>query len=408
MTGSLTIRNTSSGKEYYYIHLRYKDPMTGKWKSKNVRTGLLTKNNKRKAMEMIPEVIKKYSYLEAVITTTVDPEITLCDYLDKWLEDTRSSIRQSTYEGYKKRVDRIKEYFSGVNPKIREITPAMMDSYFKFCLKYGKRNQKTGNPEPLSVRSVRSYKSILHSAFTQARIDGLIQINPVEGVTVGKKPNKKYKEQYLFLTEEEITELMHFLAENYPKLLPIAFFGVYYGLRRSEILGLKWDAINETVGYISIQHTVVRVTSIIASDNVKTVESNRELDLFPTALLCLDQIREQQKSDKEFYGNKYQNTSGYVFCWEDGRSYDPNYITRTFRIAMKAFGRPEITLHKLRHTCASILIDKGWDIKKIQYWLGHEDIKTTLDIYAHCIRHRDNRAGNDMEQASEKVSTLFA
>ena len=97
-----------------------------------------------------------------------------------------------------------------------------------------------------------------------------------------------------------------------------------------------------------------------------------------------------------------------MFCWEDGRSYDPNYITRTFRIAMKAFGRPEITLHKLRHTCASILIDKGWDIKKIQYWLGHEDIKTTLDIYGHFIRHRDNRAGNDMEQASEKVSSLFA
>ena len=153
--------------------------------------------------------------------------------------------------------------------------------------------------------------------------------------------------------------------------------------------------------------TVVRVNSIISSDAVKTVESHRELDLFPTALKCLNAIKDRQEDNKNFYKKEYQNKDGYIFCWDDGHSYDPNYITRKFRHAMAAFGRPEITLHKLRHTCASILIDKGWDIKKIQYWLGHEDIQTTLDIYAHYIRHRDNRAGNDMEQASAKVSGLF-
>ena len=268
----------------------------------------------------------------------------------------------------------------------------------------------------------------MNAVFTQARIDGLLMFNPVSDISVGKKPNSKYKQGYLFLTEDEVTTLMNFLADNYPKLLPIAFFGTYYGLRRSEILGLKWNAIHElhpvtdnsdaesdnasdsqkvSLGYITIQHTVVRVKSTISDDKVKTVESHRELDLFPTAIKCLNVIREQQNEDKAFFGKEYQNKDGYIFCWEDGHYYDPNYITREFRKAMEKFGRPEITLHKLRHTCASILIDKGWDIKKIQYWLGQEDIQTTLDIYGHYIKHKDNRAGNDMEQASAKVSGLF-
>ncbi len=407
LTGTLTTRKTSSGKEYYYIYLRYKDSKTGKWKSKTVKTGLLVKNNKKKALDMIPFIMERYEYLETRVDSFIDPDISLCDYLDRWLKQVKSTIRPSTYDGYEIRTRRIKSFFENDDPMVREITPAMMDSFFKYCLLYGKNNQKTGEPEPLAVRSVRGYKSILHAAFDQARIDGLLKENPVNGVKVGKKGNRRYKEPYLFLEEAEVQNLMAFLSDNYPDLLEIAFFGVYYGLRRSEILGLKWDAVNEVGGYLTIRHTVVRVKGIYAEDNVKTLESNRTLDLFPTAVKCLHNIRSRQKQNRKFFGKEYLNKEGYVFCWEDGHAYDPNYISRHFRKAMQAYGRPEITLHKLRHTCATILIDKGWDIKKIQYWLGHEDIKTTLDIYAHYVRHKDNKAGNDMEEAAGMIHNLF-
>ena len=114
-----------------------------------------------------------------------------------------------------------------------------------------------------------------------------------------------------------------------------------------------------------------------------------------------------QRKNKAFYGKSYQNTNDYVFCWEDGHQYDPNYITARFRTAMLEFGRPKITLHKLRHTCASILIDRGWDIKKVQYWLGHEDIQTTLNIYAHYIKSRNNQDGSDLEELPSQVAGLF-
>ncbi len=411
MTGTLTTRKTSSGKENYYIRLKYKDPETGEWKDKVIKTGLEVKNNKKRAQALISDMIDKYAYLEKSDDPTsseINPDITLCDYLDLWLAQKKADVRQPTFEGYDSQIKRIQDYFRNENPKVVDFTPHMADVFFKHMLATGKINQKTGKADsPLSAKTVRSYKNLLYGAFTQARIDGLITTNPVDGIVVRDKKGSWQNKDYLFLTEDEIKELMDFLAVEYPELLGIAFFGIYYGLRRSEIMGLKWDAIDYEKHVIHIRHTVVRNKSICSTDQTKTSGSRRDLSLFPTAEKCLEKIRDQQEKDKAFYKNAYQNTEGYVFCWEDGHLYDPNYITGLFRKAMTKFGRPEITLHKLRHTCASMLIDRGWDIKKVQYWLGHEDVKTTLDIYAHYVRKKSNEEGNDMEILSANVSGLF-
>ena len=98
---------------------------------------------------------------------------------------------------------------------------------------------------------------------------------------------------------------------------------------------------------------------------------------------------------------------GYVFTWEDGHLYNPNYISRKFKQAASDFGRPEITLHKLRHTCCSLLINKGWPIKQLQYWLGHDDVQTTLNIYAHYNRKLLNQSTNDLEDISAGTLQLF-
>ncbi|MCD7957052.1 MAG: tyrosine-type recombinase/integrase [Lachnospiraceae bacterium] len=74
---------------------------------------------------------------------------------------------------------------------------------------------------------------------------------------------------------------------------------------------------------------------------------------------------------------------------------------------MTEFGRPEITLHKLRYTCASLLIDKGWDVKKVQYWLGDSDAATVMNIYAQYMRHKSNVAENDLTEMTNCVADLF-
>lgn len=411
MTGTLLTKTLNSGSSYYYVRLNYKDSRTNSWKQKTVATKLAVRNNKRKAEAMIPMFIDQYSYLEDLpsdVHSLVNPDITLCDYMDSWLKGKEMDLKVPTFEAYTYRVNRIKEYFKNNQPRLVDITPKIMDTYFKYCLKYGKINQKTGKREPLSVRSVRSYKSILYAVFNQALIDGLIKVNPVLGIPVHGKKNQDYSEDLLFLTEEEIGELLHFLAEYYPRLLGIAFMGAYYGLRRSEILGLKWSAIDFDHKTVTINHTLVRVKTVSATDSTKTHSSKRVLNLFDTAEKCLLKIRDEQEYNKSFFQSSYKNIDNYIFTWEDGTPYDPNYISKLFKKATKDFGRPEISLHKLRHSCASMLINKGWDIKKLQYWLGHADTQTTLNIYAHFNRMRLNTSENDLSEISLVSAELFS
>lgn len=411
MTGTLRIKVLSSGKSYYYINLSYKDRRTDKWKAKTIKTGLEVKNNKRKAESMIKDVLEQYAYLEELpetFDTSINADITLCDYLDLWLNDKQREVRESTYEVYVYRTNAIKAYFQSKNLRLVDITPKVLDMYFKYCLRYGKVNQKTREREPMAVRSVRDYRSILYSVFNQATIDGLLKTNPVIGVSVRGKKNQDYSEEMLFMTEEEIADLLRFISEHYPRLLGIAFMGAYYGLRRSEILGLKWSAIDFKKKTVSINHTVVRVKTVKSSDSTKTQSSKRVLNLFPTAESCLQQIQKEQEENRTFFQSDYQNKDNYIFTWEDGRPYDPNYISKQFQKATAEFGRPEITLHKLRHSCASMLINKDWDIKKLQYWLGHTDTQTTLNIYSHFNRQRLNTSTNDLSEISMASAELFA
>ncbi len=410
MTGSLQTRKTSNGTEYYYVTLSYKDPATEQWKTKSVKTGLPVKNNKRKAQAMIPDIVSKYHYLEEakVTDTTVNPDILLCDYIDHWLEGKKLEIKKVTYEGYAARVLRIEEYFRPKGYRVKDITPHIIDTYYKWCLRCGKRYQKTGEGKPLSVRSTRSYKSILNAVFDLAVIDGLITRNPTKEVHIHGRKNKDYQEEMLFLTKEEVVDLIHFLEKDNPRMVPIAFIAAYYGLRRSELLGLKWDAVDFEKKQITIRHTVVRVTTIDETDQTKTPAGRRTLALFPVAEDCLRKLKAEQGDNAAFYGNTYQNKDGYVFTWEDGRCYDPNYITRFFSKATKKFGRPEITLHKLRHTCVSLLSEMGWDLKKIQYWCGHKDYNTTANIYMHFNRQRLNDSADDLAELTLACADVFA
>lgn len=407
MKGTVQLKKMRSGKEYLVICLSYIDPDTNKRKQKIISTGLEVKGNKRKAQSMIPQMIEQYSYLEMPHTSSLSRDITLCDYLDVWLKQKKIVIKQSTYEAYFYRVKSIQEYFKKENLRLVDITPRILKNFFEYSLAYGKINQKTHKREPLAVRSVRSYRSILFAAFNDAIVDGLITANPLISVSVQGKKNKDYSEGYLFLTEEEIKDFLQFVSEKYPRLLGVVFMGIYYGLRRSEILGLKWSAIDWEEETITIEHTVVRVKSVTREDDTKTKAGYRTLNLFTAAKKCLRSIKQEQEENARFFGKEYQNKDGYVFTWEDGRPYDPNYISREFKKASTAFGRPEITLHKLRHTCCSLLINKKWPIKQLQYWLGHDDIQTTLNIYAHYNKKLLNESVNDLEDISSDAAKLF-
>ena len=134
---------------------------------------------------MINDYIKQYQYLEEPQTNmTIDNHISLCDFLDYWLAGKKLELRQSTYEGYACRIKSIKEYFQKDNPELIALTPKDFNDFFHYALAYGKVNQKTHKREPLAVRTVRSYRSILHAVYKEAIINDMIKTNPLDNVTV--------------------------------------------------------------------------------------------------------------------------------------------------------------------------------------------------------------------------------
>ena len=409
MTATVITKTMRSGRKLLYIQISYKNFTLNKWQTKHIATGLPEKGNKKKAAEMIPAVMKKYSYLEQKqedVISGVDHNISLSEYIGIWLKRKKEELDENTFESYEYRVNRIVSYFEPYNLKLIDVSSRHIDQYLRYELAYGKIDQKTKEKGPLSVRTVRGRKSILSAVFDQACIDGLVNHNPVTSVKVSGKKNRDYEEELLFLTEEEVTELLEFLSENYPRLMPIGFVAAYYGLRRSELLGLTWSAIDFDKRLITIGKTVVRNKNIHIKSSVKTKNSKRELYLFDNALECFRYLEKEQKEYREFFGNSYHET-GYVFTKEDGSLYDPDLLSKHFAKATAEFGRPEITLHKLRHSCASIASNRGWSIKQVQYWLGHSDIQTTMNIYTHYSKKKLNSTNSDMNLASEGAVKLF-
>jgi len=414
MTGTLQERTTAKGKKLFYVYLSYKDPNTGKWKVKTCSTGIEDKpGNKRKAEQKRAELVEKYGYLENPVNSAaeINSDIRICDYLDYWLNLKKSQVEPtSTYQTYTYRVRLMKEYFSKDNPKVAEITAHTIDEYCHFLQTFGKRDQKTGERKGLSYCSVKDYKHIFSGVLSQAVVDGILKYNPSRDVKVRMRENCSTDmgnmEAYIFLDEKEISDILHFISEKYPQMFGMVFLAIYLGLRRSEILGLKISAIDFSKHTVSVKHTITRVKQTSARDRTKSKKSYRTLSLFPTAEALLKRVIEEKENNKKYYGNTYYD-SEYVFTWEDGHLYDPNYVTRTFSHIAKKFGRPEITFHKLRHTCASMLIDKGWNPKKVQYWLGHEDIQTTLNIYAHYERSKMNDDYSNLEELAVAVSDLI-
>ncbi len=173
---------------------------------------------------------------------------------------------------------------------------------------------------------------------------------------------------------------------------------LYYGLRREEVLGLKWGAIRNN-GKLYIEHTVAKVNTIIRKDRVKTGASYRYYPISEPLMERLNAVKQQQEANKARYGEKY-HSSDYIFTWENGHPYSPDYLTRAFKKIVRRSPALDdsLTLHSLRASCVSILIHSGVDIKDVQEWVGHRDIQTTMNIYARTNEKQKKEAEAKMFQ----------
>jgi len=168
-----------------------------------------------------------------------------------------------------------------------------------------------------------------------------------------------------------------------------------YGLRRSELMGLKWDAIDFDNNTLTIKHTVVLSKKVVQKDKTKNRTSNRTYPLLPEVREILLVLQEEQNNYKSELKNAHKE-SGYVFTKADGTAYYPSYPTHELSKVLERNNMPHIRWHDLRHSTASFLIEKCWHVKDISEWLGHSSITTTMDIYGHISTERKKELSKDL------------
>ncbi len=365
-------------KGKWYAAVNHYDPdgkRHVKWYNLDVES---KRGNKRKAEERLTELLEKLNrgtdYLSESLTPAERERLRLSnspvdEYLVEWLEDHKRNITTRTYEGYKSYIDqRIVPYFREKHILVKDMTGDNINAFYRYLTEQG-----------LKGTSQQRYHSVLHLAFKTAVKRRIIPANPVD--QADRPKSKPFIASYY--NADEMKKLLEIAEKD--ELHLVILLTAYYGLRRSEVLGLKWSAIDFTDKKIAIRHKVLEESGEIHGyDVMKTKSSYRTLPLIPVVEEALrNQISFRDEMKKAFRKGYCTDYEEYICTDALGRLYRPDYVSEHFALLLKNNGLRHIRFHELRHSCASLLLAKKVPMKMIQEWLGHSDISTTSNIYSH-------------------------
>lgn len=359
----------------FYVVLNYRDE-NGKRKTPWISTNLPVRGNKKRAenfmmdvrRNFVPPNVQRIEEREAM----QKGDILFTDFLLKWLRVAKSTVKLTTYASYEMMATRIIiPYFEALNIKLKELTTEDIQEFYSAQL------------ERVSANTVIHYHAVIHRALKYAVKIKTIQSNPAVNV---ERPRK---EKFIgsFYDKKEINTLFD-IIQGHPLEVAIKL-AAFYGLRREEIIGLKWTAIDFENNTLTIQHTVTECNLDgkhieVASDTAKTDSSLRTMPLVTNFREMLLAKKEKQEHYRKLCGRSYcKEYLDYIFVNEMGERWKPRYLSDGFKRILEQNGLRRIRFHDLRHTCASLLLANNVPMKKIQEWLGHSDFSTTANIYAH-------------------------
>ena len=355
----------------YYVVVNYKDKF-GKPKQKWISTGLRERGNKTKANAKMKEILRNFNLANEVTKFKKEEDILFTDFLNSYLDIKKEQIEPVTINMYNKLSEVIIKYFKNMKLKLKDLKPFHIEGFYKSQYERG-----------LSSNSVVKYHILIRECLQYAFVNDLVVSNVADKV---KRP-KVNKFKASFYSIEEIEKLFEVIKEHECRL-PIMLTAMY-GFRRSEVIGLKWEAIDFDKKLISVQHKVIETKidgkiELYKSDKLKNETSNRILPLLPQAENLLLEKKRQIENNKTMLGKQYDNQYLDYVCVDNmGRLIRPGRLTHSFCKILKQNNLKHIRFHDLRHSCASIMLANGVPMKQIQEWLGHADFSTTANIYSH-------------------------
>ena len=361
-----------------YAVIQYVD--SGKRKSVWRSLGLPEGSPKTKIQKALRTVVNDFEDAMAESSKTNACPITelpIFDFMCGYLERVQSDLQINTYRGYRVMVyGRIKRYFGAHSDiTVGNITANDIRAFYDYLTK-----------SELTGATIIHFHSLLHRAFSQAFKDEIIDANPFDRVDRPKKT--KYRGEYY--SEEELVKLLDLARDD--TIYPAIVLAGGLGLRRSEALGVRWSRIDfekktvlldtKIVEYIKDGKRVVEPIS-----EMKNESSRRTLPLPAPVYDMLIEQREKQALYQAAFKRSYDTSySDFVCVNQLGELIHPSYVTNHFSVFLNQNGLRKIRFHDLRHTFASILLGKEVPLINVSNFLGHSDISTTANIYAHLDR----------------------
>ncbi len=351
------------GSKHYTIVLQLGLGSDGKRKQR----WIACPGNKHQAEQMRAELMHE----QANGTLVAPNKITVGQYLAQWLKSVQGNLSPRTVEGYTTIINRIIPSLGAI--PLTALRPDTLQKYYTDCLETGRMN-KQGGLNPLTVRH---HHTLLHRALKNAMEWGLIMRNPADAA----HPPPSAPPEIHIMSEDEIQTFLE--AAKQTPYYDLYFTVLYTGLRRSEVLALRWSDIDLLGCQLSVSRSIHRLRDgSYIFRQPKSAKGKRMVALSPSATHVLRQHREKMTAERLLSGIPLKD-GDLVFAKSDGSPIRPNTVTRAWPMLAVRAGLKPIRLHDARHTHASLMLKQGIHPKIVQERLGHATISVTLDTYWH-------------------------
>jgi len=371
-------RQTNAGPVYTARVELEADPITGK--RKRTRITAKTEKELRRLITAAEHRVHTGTYIEP-------GKQSLREYLDDWLakKGAGESIRPTTYRSYEQLI-RVHILPALGNVRLQKLTAAQLESFYAERLGYG-----------LSPRTVRYLHTILRQALQRAYELGTV---PRNVATMAKPP----KGSRPAISTWDVSQLRSFLqAADCDGYAPIWLLAISTGMRRGELLGLRWDDVDLAKGRIHVRRALAEIGSELRIQEPKTKSSRRVVPLSGHALAALKEHRSQQLQRRLRLGPLWNGNSpeygDLVFTTADGKPIAPRNLIRRFKELSTVAKLPALAFHGLRHAHATQLLRDGISAKVVSERLGHASIALTLDTYSHVLPDMQDAAVATIDRA---------
>lgn len=310
--------------------------------------------------------------------TVLPSKVTVGEYLDRWLEVAKHGLTPSTALNYRSIIDgRLKPHVGGV--RLQEIRPDHIATMLDALREPGANRRGSAKARPLSETSLVRTVQVLHTALGAAVKQRQLVHNAADGIV---KPKQRRSSSMTVWNAEELGTFLGHASGD--RLYPLLRLAAFTGMRRGELLGLRWEHVDLEQGIVTVVAARVKVGTTMVDGMTKTTTGQRRIDIDPGTVAALKSWRTAQKAERLAAGPAWQNT-GLVFTREDGSPVHADHLAGRFAKLVKGSGVKRVRFHDLRHTHATLLLKAGVPIKVVSERLGHASPAFTLQVYAHVL-----------------------